>query len=40
LQMAFKSIKKNWKTEYFGLLFFYFVLNWNLFENSFKINGM
>ena len=27
LQMAFKSIRKNWKTEYFGLLFFHFVLN-------------
>jgi RNA polymerase sigma factor (sigma-70 family) len=27
LQMAFKSIRKNWKTEYFGLIFLYFVQN-------------
>ena len=27
LQMSFKSIRKNWKTEYFGLIFLYFVQN-------------
>lgn len=27
LQMAFKSIRKNWKTEYFGLIFLFFVQN-------------
>lgn len=27
LQMAFKSIRKNWKTEYVGLIFLYFVQN-------------